>query len=198
MRRVKRLLKILLFVVLVPPALLFLVATIQVLREGSPTAPQVTEAPLYTFVPTEAPTKAPAAKPTAATTKAPTAKPTVAPTKAPTAKPTAVPTKAPTARPTTAPTKAPTEKPTAVPTAAPTERPTQVPTAVPTQAPTAAPTKAPEPSITTPYVGNANSMKFHYAGCASVKKMNASNRVPLSSRDEAISRGFEPCKNCNP
>lgn len=150
MRRVKKLLKILLFVVLVPPALLFLIATIQVLREDSPAAPQVTEAPLYTFVPTEAPTEKPTAMPT----------------------------------------KAPTTKPTAAPTAAPTER--------PTQAPTAAPTKAPEPDITTPYVGNANSMKFHYAGCASVKKMSASNRVPLSSRDEAISRGYEPCKNCNP
>ena len=64
--------------------------------------------------------------------------------------------------------------------------------------PTAAPTKVPEPEINTPYVGNANSKVFHSAGCSSVWDMKKSNRVPLSSREEAIEKGYKPCQRCNP
>ena len=57
---------------------------------------------------------------------------------------------------------------------------------------------APEPA-TESYVGNKNSMKFHYSWCASVKKMANHNKVSLSgTRDEIVGRGYEPCKNCNP
>lgn len=48
------------------------------------------------------------------------------------------------------------------------------------------------------YIGNANSMKFHYAYCSSVKKMADHNKVPLDSREEAIAGGYVPCKNCKP
>ena len=48
------------------------------------------------------------------------------------------------------------------------------------------------------YVGNTNSHKFHFPDCKSVEQMKEKNKCFFSSRDEAISRGFVPCKNCNP
>lgn len=48
------------------------------------------------------------------------------------------------------------------------------------------------------YIGNANSKKFHYSWCSSVSDMKEKNKVPFSSRDEAINRGYKPCKRCNP
>lgn len=78
-------------------------------------------------------------------------------------------------------------------------------------APTGAPgvTEEPAPPVETgapatasdeeaPYIGNANSRKFHRADCSSVQDMSEKNKIPLSSREEAIERGFAPCKRCNP
>ena len=48
------------------------------------------------------------------------------------------------------------------------------------------------------YIGNANSMKFHYSWCSSVSAMNPGNRVEFYSRDDAINAGYQPCKRCNP
>ena len=48
------------------------------------------------------------------------------------------------------------------------------------------------------YVGNSNTKRFHYADCSSVKEMNPKNRVQINSRDEAISKGYVPCKRCKP
>lgn len=48
------------------------------------------------------------------------------------------------------------------------------------------------------YIGNKNTHKFHRSSCKSVKAMNESNKVGLSSRDEAIVKRYEPCKICNP
>lgn len=48
------------------------------------------------------------------------------------------------------------------------------------------------------YIGNANSKKFHKVGCSSVKRMSESNKIELNSRDEAVSKGYDPCKRCNP
>lgn len=49
------------------------------------------------------------------------------------------------------------------------------------------------------YVLNINTNKFHYPHCSSVKKMKESNKYYFSgTRDEAISNGYDPCKNCNP
>ena len=211
MKRLKKILKVLLLVTVIAAALI-LTAGCASLSVKATKLLQSTDIPIYTFVPTQTdaatalPDSTPTAVPAKPAAKAPTAVPTRTATKAPTAAPTAVPTAAPTAVPTQAPTAAPTQAPTAVPTQAsaaaptkaPTAAPTKAPTAAPTKAPAAAPTKAPEPEITTPYVGNANSKVFHSTGCSSVRDMKAKNRVPLSSRESAIERGYKPCQRCNP
>ena len=47
------------------------------------------------------------------------------------------------------------------------------------------------------YILNTNTHKFHYPDCSSVKSMNEINKEYFSgSRDEIISRGYEPCKQC--
>ena len=48
------------------------------------------------------------------------------------------------------------------------------------------------------YIGNKKSKKFHYASCSSVKDMKEKNMVELNTREEAIEKGYVPCKNCNP
>ena len=48
------------------------------------------------------------------------------------------------------------------------------------------------------YILNTNSGIFHRSNCSSVKKMSASNKAGCSSRQEAINKGYKPCKNCNP
>ena len=48
------------------------------------------------------------------------------------------------------------------------------------------------------YIGNKNTKKFHETYCSSVDDMKDSNKVYLSSRDAAISKGYVPCKRCDP
>ena len=48
------------------------------------------------------------------------------------------------------------------------------------------------------YIGNRKSMKFHRLECESVRNMADKNKVPLSSRDDAIKMGFQPCGRCKP
>ena len=48
------------------------------------------------------------------------------------------------------------------------------------------------------YVANANTGKFHLTSCNSVSKMSEGNKIFLSSREDAISQGYVPCKICNP
>ena len=49
------------------------------------------------------------------------------------------------------------------------------------------------------YVLNTNTKKFHFPTCDSVNKMSEKNKkVSNQSRDEIISSGYKPCKNCNP
>lgn len=56
-----------------------------------------------------------------------------------------------------------------------------------------------ENSTGTDYVGNKNSMKFHYAWCKSVEQMKESNKYYYKgTRNEMISQGYDPCGNCNP
>ena len=50
----------------------------------------------------------------------------------------------------------------------------------------------------TQYIGNRNTKKFHYASCSSVGEMKETNNVPIATRDEAIAKGYVPCKRCNP
>lgn len=59
------------------------------------------------------------------------------------------------------------------------------------------PEPAPEPVAQT-YIGNSNTMKFHKPSCSSVEDIAADNKVTLDSRDSAISKGYQPCKRCNP
>ena len=59
-------------------------------------------------------------------------------------------------------------------------------------------TSSSDSSGTGSYVANANSGKFHVAICSSVSKMSENNKIFFSSRDEAVSQGYEPCKICNP
>lgn len=49
------------------------------------------------------------------------------------------------------------------------------------------------------YIGNKNTKKFHVPYCSSVDQMNEDNKVSLHClRDEAIEKGYVPCKRCNP
>lgn len=96
----------------------------------------------------------------------------------------------------------PTPTPTATP--APTPEPTIAPTPEPTPQPTEAPTEEPivsqeEEPQGTDYILNTNTKKFHYPYCRSVKQMKDKNKQGyIGNRDDIISMGYEPCKNCNP
>ena len=49
------------------------------------------------------------------------------------------------------------------------------------------------------YILNTNTKKFHYPSCRSVEQMSGKNKKEFTgSRDEAISQGFVPCRDCNP
>ncbi len=51
---------------------------------------------------------------------------------------------------------------------------------------------------TNSYIGNKNSKKFHRSTCDGAKDMNKKNKVIFFSREEAILKGYSPCKTCNP
>lgn len=72
--------------------------------------------------------------------------------------------------------------------------------AAPKPTATPKPTEKPSSSNTsgTTYIGNRNTKKFHYSWCSSVDQMKEKNKVSLSSRDAAISKGYVPCKRCDP
>lgn len=46
------------------------------------------------------------------------------------------------------------------------------------------------------YIGNKNTKKFHRPSCGSLPAPK--NQVYFDSRDYAISKGYDPCKKCNP
>ena len=49
------------------------------------------------------------------------------------------------------------------------------------------------------YIANKNTKKFHYPYCGSVSSMSEKNKWYYEgSRDELISKGYQPCKKCNP
>lgn len=49
------------------------------------------------------------------------------------------------------------------------------------------------------YILNTNTNKFHYPDCPSVDQMSDKNkREYTGDRDSLISRGYSPCKKCNP
>ena len=49
------------------------------------------------------------------------------------------------------------------------------------------------------YVANKNTKKFHYPYCSSADDIKPSNRWDFyGTRDELISKGYVPCKRCDP
>ena len=51
----------------------------------------------------------------------------------------------------------------------------------------------------TDYIGNKNTKKFHYSWCSSVTQMKESNKYYYTgTRQGMISKGYEPCKRCDP
>ena len=49
------------------------------------------------------------------------------------------------------------------------------------------------------YIVNINTGKFHYPDCPSVEQMNENNKWEYSgARDDLVSRGYKPCKKCEP
>lgn len=56
----------------------------------------------------------------------------------------------------------------------------------------------PTASTAPEYIGNASSHKFHYPWCDGVKSMAEHNKVPFSTREDAIEVGYTPCGSCNP
>ncbi|MCM1315578.1 MAG: zinc-ribbon domain containing protein [Muribaculaceae bacterium] len=55
------------------------------------------------------------------------------------------------------------------------------------------------PDRTVTYYLNTYRHKFHEINCNSVQEMNPKNKEAFyGTREEAIARGYEPCKNCKP
>lgn len=52
--------------------------------------------------------------------------------------------------------------------------------------------------MTTSYVGNSKSRKFHYTDCRAADKISSGNRVGFSSAQEARDAGYSPCGICKP
>lgn len=48
------------------------------------------------------------------------------------------------------------------------------------------------------YIGNTDTMVYHYPSCAWVEKILPENRIWFSSPSEAMSSGYKPCEKCNP
>ncbi len=48
------------------------------------------------------------------------------------------------------------------------------------------------------YVGSVQSDKYHYPTCSSAKKINASNLVEFTSKQDANNKGYVPCGRCKP
>lgn len=48
------------------------------------------------------------------------------------------------------------------------------------------------------YVGNKNSLYFHYPDCDGVQTMSEKNKVLFQTREEAVGAGYKPCPSCRP
>ena len=48
------------------------------------------------------------------------------------------------------------------------------------------------------YVGNKNSLYFHYSDCDGAMNMKEKNKVFFDSRDDAVAQGYTPCPGCMP
>lgn len=52
--------------------------------------------------------------------------------------------------------------------------------------------------ISTHYIANTNTKKFHISTCRYIKQMKAENMLESDNRDDLISSGYKPCKVCQP
>ena len=48
------------------------------------------------------------------------------------------------------------------------------------------------------YLAVKGSQRFHRPGCRTVKSTKSSRLIKFKSREEALDRGFSPCRNCKP
>ncbi|MBR3764785.1 MAG: MBL fold metallo-hydrolase [Clostridia bacterium] len=49
-----------------------------------------------------------------------------------------------------------------------------------------------------PLVGNRNSRVFHYGTCESVGDMKEGNKILFLTIEDAVEKGYKPCKRCHP
>ena len=59
-------------------------------------------------------------------------------------------------------------------------------------------TFAPRADVSYLYIGNKNSQVFHIETCNSVENMSDKNKVIFQNRENAVNKGYSPCKSCNP
>lgn len=48
------------------------------------------------------------------------------------------------------------------------------------------------------YIGNKNSKKYHRKDCSAVSVMKEENKIYFGNSQDALAKGYSPCKNCNP
>ena len=48
------------------------------------------------------------------------------------------------------------------------------------------------------FIGNSGTKTFHCLSCRQAKGINANNKVPFRSREEATRAGYSPCGICRP
>ena len=48
------------------------------------------------------------------------------------------------------------------------------------------------------YIGNKNSLYFHYSDCSGAATMKEKNKVEFATREEAVKAGYKPCPSCKP
>jgi len=63
---------------------------------------------------------------------------------------------------------------------------------------TASPSPSPSQTTAANYIGNSNTKVFHRPTCRYVSQIAPEHIVYFSTREEAISAGYRPCKVCNP
>lgn len=51
---------------------------------------------------------------------------------------------------------------------------------------------------TKPVIGNRRTLAFHRLTCPFAKTMSRRNRVPFADSNQALDRGFHPCRSCRP
>ena len=48
------------------------------------------------------------------------------------------------------------------------------------------------------FTGNLNRKVFHSKNCEAVTEMKENNKINFKTREDAVSKGYTPCKSCNP